>query len=132
MRISDWSSDVCSSDLGEILAVDLQQVENKIGEALAARFQRCLQSGKIGLSLRTQPDNFAIKQRRIHINVRSGSNDFGKFLRPVEPRARIGTNLIGALSQQATIAVIFQFVEPLVSSGDMIDKRGKLRLDRKS
>src|SRR3546814_13394239 len=77
------------------------------------------------LSLRTQPDNFAIKQRRIHINVRSGSNDFGKFLRPVEPRARIGTNLIGALSQQATIAVIFQFVEPLVSSGDMIDKRGK-------
>src|SRR3546814_6489554 len=68
---------------GEILAVDLQQVENKIGEALAARFQRCLQSGKIGLSLRTQPDNFAIKQRRIHINVRSGSNDFGKFLRPV-------------------------------------------------
>src|SRR3546814_2387814 len=63
------------------------------------------------LSLRTQPDNFAIKQRRIHINVRSGSNDFGKFLRPVEPRARIGTNLIVALSQQATIAVIFQFVE---------------------
>src|SRR3546814_1559842 len=109
MRISDWSSDVCSADLagirrigffgddaflpciaheaqqlfplpynmvgildhrvalagdqaakpflaqyigepGEILAVDLQQVENKIGEALAARFQRCLQSGKIGLS----------------------------------------------------------------------------------
>src|SRR3546814_18164131 len=38
------------------------------------------------------------------------------------------TTLFRSLSQQATIAVIFQFVEPLVSSGDMIDKRGKLRL----
>src|SRR3546814_5420977 len=57
---------------GKILAVDLQQVENKIGEAFAARFERCLQSGTLGPPFRTQPDNFAITKRKVRTTAWGG------------------------------------------------------------
>src|SRR3546814_6959015 len=34
MRISDWSSDVCSSDLGDVLAVNTEAVNQKLLEIL--------------------------------------------------------------------------------------------------
>src|SRR3546814_3624691 len=33
LRISDWSSDVCSSDLGRIIALGLERANERFGEA---------------------------------------------------------------------------------------------------
>src|SRR3546814_835652 len=67
MRISDWSSDVCSSDLGASAAQDsrfeIAQSENQVGEIVGTANKREQNLNKVGLTISALSGEALQKQR---------------------------------------------------------------------
>src|SRR3546814_5136678 len=90
MRISDWSSDVCSSDLTEI-----GQLLVRIVERIAVRMWRDLEDGPSGGGL---VDNHMIGDRQAFRGVRKGGrgDKIAKdILCPFQFRRRLATEVGG-------------------------------------
>src|SRR3546814_11792195 len=77
MRISDWSSDVCSSDLAEIEGKPARQV---------LQTQHAEEAANAGLEL----ENLALAGIQLQIAIQVGWAEFMRTARPLELAGQIG------------------------------------------
>jgi hypothetical protein len=78
-------------DVGErrqILAIDVQRVEQEQGEAPPTGADRLLERGEVGGAALVQLYDLAVEQRRLALQLRSLGGDLRELVGPVEPRAR--------------------------------------------
>src|SRR5262249_58499307 len=74
--VSDWSSDVCSSDLRPRLLADSPEAANNLGLALLARGDAAAAIAQFEAALRSRPDD-----AMLHNNLRSEERRVGKECR---------------------------------------------------
>src|SRR5512139_662190 len=113
---------------GDVLAVELEQVEHEQGQAAAALADRLLERRKVRAPLVVEPDDLSVDQRGSRVDRACRVADLRELVRPVEAGARVDLRLATAEAEQAAIAVVLHLVDPGGSRGDVVDQSCLLRL----
>ena len=113
-------------EIGQILAIELEQVKSEIVDARWSALERALQSLKVRSPLGIEHDSLAIDQRGADLELARLREDRGEAIGPIESGAGVGTRLARADSDQSAIAVIFHLVDPAIAGRNGIDERCEL------
>ena len=114
----------------QILAVEMQQIEQKEHQpGSVAGVGSGLNAAERGDAVGADAAQFAVEIGLAGIERRDGPGDRRIFLRPVEPGTGQQFDRATVEPRMHAIAVIFDFVQPLIAVGRGLDQLRELRRD---
>ena len=107
----------------QIFAIEVQQVEHKIGKATLPRLERHLQRAEIRMAVRVGDRDLAVDQCAVARQCRQRFNERRKLVRPVEAAARANDDVAAADGSERAIAVELDLVQPFCAGGRFVHQR---------
>ena len=114
----------------QVLAIDLQRVEQEEREPAPALADRLLERGEVASALVVELDDLAVEKRRADLQLARLLDDLRELVGPVEARAGIDLRLAAADAEQAAIAIELHLMDPGGAGRHMIHQRRLLRLTK--